>query len=195
MKTISRITAITTVIIATGFAGMASADRGGQPGRGMPLDFTAIDTNTDQALDRAELTAHATARVTVIDVDGDGVLTREELIASFPERGGAMSNLFGADRSERMANRILALHGATEAGQVAIDDVVTMRVNELFSRVDDNSDGTISSAEMEQMSKMHRGKGRGRDHARMDRDGPRDGMKEGPRHAPQDTPESETAPQ
>ncbi len=175
MKTMTRITALTTLILATGFAGMAAADRGGMPGRGMEIDFSALDTNSDDMLNRTELTAQATERLTVIDLDGDGVLTRVELAASFPNRGGPLTNLFGPDRSERMADRILAMHGATESGQVSVGDLVTLRVNALFARADENADGLISATELEQMStfrgngqRREHGRGHDRDHARME---------------------------
>ena len=54
------------------------------------IDFVAIDTDGNGSLSRAELQARAVARLGRIDANGDGVLTREELILAMPGRHGGM---------------------------------------------------------------------------------------------------------
>lgn len=81
------------------------------------IDFPAIDANKDGRIDRAELTARATERLAVFDLNGDGQLDRAELVAILPAPQG-LQDIFAANPAERMADRILAMHGQTATGTV-----------------------------------------------------------------------------
>ncbi len=154
-------------------AGAAAAQPHPVMGRGFDLDFAAIDTNGDGALDRDELRAFAAARIAGIDTNGDGMIDRAEIVAVFPDPAGGLWNPFGRARGEHMADRMLERMDAAEAGQVAAADVAERRMNALLARIDTDHDGTISQAEAEAAQK--RGP-RGR------HDGPRGERGDGPHH-------------
>jgi len=117
---------------------------------GGPIDFAAIDTDGNGSLSRAELVARATERLSRADANRDGVLDRSELIAFFPApRGGGLMDLFASSPAEEMTERVLALLGATEAGQVEVGALADARVNLLFAFVDTDHDAAISRAEAE----------------------------------------------
>ncbi len=148
----------------------------------MELDFVVIDADGNGSLSRAELVARATERLARADANGDGTLTRDEIVEVMPGRQRGLLNLFAPDPAESFADRLLAMMGATEAGQVAVADLADQRVNFLFAFVDTDHDATISLAEADAMRGHHRG--------RMERHGPRHGMDppgpEGHGPAPQD---------
>ncbi|MBP7243480.1 EF-hand domain-containing protein [Amaricoccus sp.] len=118
----------------------------GGPGGPGAIDFAAIDANGDGSLSREELQARAVERLAVFDLNGDGVLDREELIAAFPGRGG-MFAVFSVDPAEAAADRILAMTGATAAGQVSVAALAEEQVNMIFVRLDSSRDDAISEEE------------------------------------------------
>lgn len=124
----------------------AHGPMGGGFGR---LDFAAIDADGDGSLSRAELQARAVDRLAVFDLNGDGALDRAEIVAAFPQRGGALA-IFSVDPAEEMADRILAMSGATAAGQVAVSALAEEQVNMLFVRLDRSRDDAISVEEADQ---------------------------------------------
>jgi hypothetical protein len=135
------------------------------PGR---IDFVAIDTDGNGSLSRAELVARATERLARVDGDGNGTLTRAELVAAMP--APRLLDLFGPNPGEAYADRVLALMGATESGEVAIADLAGQRVNFLLAFADTDRDAAVSQAEADSM--------RDRGHGRTDRSGHRRGMAE-----------------
>jgi hypothetical protein len=141
--------------------GMMMGPPDGTPGtRG--LDFAAIDTDGNGSLSRAELQARAAARIGAADANGDGAIDREELIAVLPGSGRGIFHVFSADPAAGMADRILAMLGATEAGQVPVTALADHRVNLLLTFADTDRDAAISQAEGDRMAARgwHRG-GRG----------------------------------
>lgn len=150
-------------VAALGIAGTVAAHdgRSGGPGpRG--LDFAALDSDGDGAVSRAEMIAAGTARLAAVDTDGNGRLDRAEIIAMMPEKGATM-NLFGPDRAAMMADRMIARFGAGETGDVAIQAMVERQVEEMFARYDADDSGTVTAEE--------HAAGMGRHAARGDRDG------------------------
>lgn len=154
-----RMIAAATLAGALGAAGVAAAQSGpggdsgtrghGPRGHGPEaIDFTIIDADGDGVLTREELTTRATARIAVIDADGNGLVSREELLATLP-KPSALINVFGADPAEEMADRILASFGATAAGEVAVDAMAAEKVNALLTRLDEDRDDALSQAEAE----------------------------------------------
>ena len=81
------------------------------------LDFTAIDTDNNGSLSRAELQARAVARLSLADTNRDGALDREELVAALSDGKGRLVALFTVDPAEEMADRLLALMGGTRGRQ------------------------------------------------------------------------------
>ena len=181
MTRISRIATAVALLGGVAAAGMAAAQDGPPSGGPMMMmgfgpgriDFAAIDTDGNGSLSRAELVARATERLANADADGDGTLTRAEIVDAMP--GPRLLDLFGANPAEAFADRMLALMGATEAGQVTVADLAGQRVNFLLAFADTDRDAAVSRAEADAMGSRHRG-GMGRHHGgpdRSDRDGPR----------------------
>jgi hypothetical protein len=132
------------------------------------LDFAAIDSDGNGSLSRAELQARAVARIAEADANGDGALDREEIIAMLPGPRPGIFDVFAADPAAGMADRILAMLGATEAGQVAVDTLAGHRVNMLLAFVDADRDAAVSQAEAGAMAARGR---QGGHHRWMERDG------------------------
>lgn len=144
-----RISAIAAAAaLAIGVAGAAAAQEGPGGPRGDGLDFRAIDTDGNGTLSRAELQARAVARLARADANGDGALDREELIAIMPG-GGDSFRVFSVGPGGAMADRLLALMGATESGRVEVAALADRRVNMLLAAVDTDRDAAISQAESE----------------------------------------------
>lgn len=164
----SRFTILSAAAIVGGAlaaAGTASAqDRphgGPGPWAGPSIDFAAIDTDGDGTLSREELRAFALARVGAADTSDDGMLERAELVVLVPDHGGGFFRPFAQPRGERFADRMLERMEATEAGMVAVEDVVERHVNALLARLDRNRDGAISQAEAEARPQRRGPQGRG----------------------------------
>lgn len=125
------------------------------PGR---IDVVAIDTDGNGSLSRAELVARASERLAKADANGDGTLTRAELIEALPGPRHGLLDLFGPDPAAAFADRLLALMGATEGGQVTVADLANQRVNFLLAFADTDRDGAVSQAEADSMRDSHRGR-------------------------------------
>lgn len=163
-----RHTAIAALAAAAFAAPLMAAAAPGERHRGGPVDFSAIDTDGDGALSRAELLERAATRAGTADADADGSLDRAEIIAVIPAGPGALADPFRASRAEALADRMLARLGATEAGSVEITVIAEEQVNRMLAAADADHDGAISEDESDQMA-------RGRDR------GPRHGHERGER--------------
>ena len=129
---------------------------------------------------------HGELDIVAIDTDGNGVLTRAELQARAVERlgprrrerrrrprprgdrrdacpapHGGFLNVFAEDPAERMADRLIALMGGTEAGRVEVAALAERRVNALLAIADADRDAALSPEEVEAAAD------------RLDRPGPR----------------------
>ena len=147
------------------------------PGR---IDFVAIDTDGNGSLSRAELVARATERLANADANGDGTLTRAEIVDAMP--GPRLLDLFGANPAEAFADRMLALMGATEAGQVTVADLAGQRVNFLLAFADTDRD----AADLAGRGRRHGQPPPRRDGAASRRTGPFGPRRAGPGRAGQD---------
>ncbi len=114
--------------------------------RGAAIDFAAIDADGDGTLTRAELLARGVERIAVFDLDGDGALSRAEIIAALPERRSVFE-IFAADPREEAADRILATLGATAEGSVTVETVASRQVDMLLTDLDGNRDDALSADE------------------------------------------------
>ena len=177
------LTATAATAIAVLAAGTAMAQHG--PGDMLggfhgEIDVVAIDTDGNGVLTRAELQARAAERLARADENGDGGLDRMEIVALMPGPRGGFLNLFAEDPAERMADRLIALMGGTEAGRVEIAALADRRVNALLALADTDRDAAISLEEAEAAAERldrpgpwhERGGDRGRRGDRDD-DGPR----------------------
>ena len=93
MLRISHVVAAATLVGGLAIAGLAAAgprgDRadGPPPPFGGPVDFKVIDTDGDGSLSRAELMTRATTRIAVADANSDGSVDKDEMKAGRPPHG------------------------------------------------------------------------------------------------------------
>lgn len=154
MKRLATLTATGTLLAALAAGGYAAAEPGHRsphgPGHG-GLDFPAIDADGNGSLSRAELQARAVARIGKADANGDGALDRDELVAAMPGPEGGLAEIFSRSPAEDMADRVLALMGATESGRVEVAALADRRVNMLLAFADEDRNAAISREEAEAM--------------------------------------------
>lgn len=118
----------------------------GGPGGARGVDFAAIDADGDGVLTRAELQARAVERLGRLDANGDGALDRAELVAAFPAPP-ALFAVFAPEPGGEMVDRVLAMTGATAAGQVAVVELADAQVNMLLTHLDGDRDEALSADE------------------------------------------------
>jgi hypothetical protein len=153
MTGISRLAA-GAALLGLAAAGAAAANERdphrGMMGFGGEIDFETIDTDGNGSLSRAELVTRATERLSAADTSGDGAIDRAELIVFLPGPRRHGLDVFAPDPGAEMADRVLALLGATEAGQVPVGEFAEARVNLLLAFMDTDRDAAISRAEAEE---------------------------------------------
>ncbi len=132
----SQSTSLSLALLA-GFAVTAAAQGGGQQPR---LVFQAIDTDRDGTLSAEEIKAAPTSLL-VLDKNGDGVLTFEEL-SNRPDNAGAPPSEL---------TRQLMSFDKTGKGYLVPADVPD-RMQGLFTRADADHDGKITPAEINALS-------------------------------------------
>ena len=156
-------------ILATlSMSSLAHAQRGGQRGEGGPRGgqrggqrpaspmMTALDANQDGKLSAEEIANAATALKT-LDKNKDGVIDANELA---PPRGsGGPGGQGGAQggRSSQMVERIMA-RDTDGDGKVSREEAGESR---FFDRMDADSDGFVTKAEIENMAQQFGGGRRG----------------------------------
>lgn len=173
MSRFTTLTAAAALIGALSAAGTVAAQgrpgHGFGPGSGPGIDFGAIDTDSNASLSEAELQARAMARMSLADTDGDGMLSRVEIIAIFPDPAGGMMNPFAMSRGEIFADRMLAQMGASETGAIAVEALAARRVNDMLAMLDTDRDGAVSQEEVDaararitewREDRRHEGRGR-----------------------------------
>ncbi len=115
--------------------------------------FEELDANADGVLSREEIEARGAARFAASDTDGNGSLSKEEILASMERRK--------SERAERRAERMIERLDANDDGMISQDELseVRKRGGDRFERIDANDDGSVSKEEFEEaMSKArHRG--------------------------------------
>jgi Ca2+-binding EF-hand superfamily protein len=156
MPRISHLAAAAALLGGLAIAGVASADprdgRRDAPPHGFDsIDFQAIDADGDGSLSRAELMARATARIALADTSKDGSLDRLELAAALPGPGNTIVAVFAASPTERLADRILAETGSTERGNVTVEVLAERQVNMLLASADTDRNAAISMEEADAM--------------------------------------------
>jgi Ca2+-binding EF-hand superfamily protein len=184
MKHLTAAAAATAAVFAALATGTATAQEG--PGDMMggfhgEIDFVTIDADGDGTLTRAELQARAAERLARADLNGDGSLDRAEIVAILPGPHGGFLNLFAEDPAERMADRLIALMGGTEAGRIEVAALADRRVNALLALADADRDAVITEEEaqaaadrLDRPGPWHE-RGRGQERDRERGEGPRQG--------------------
>ncbi|MBN2631645.1 MAG: EF-hand domain-containing protein [Rhodobacteraceae bacterium] len=127
---------------------VAFADRGDRMGDRMGMggpmaafDFAAVDADKDGKITQAEIDAYRSAQTKALDVDGDGLMSAEELVAM------QMKGL-----QARVEQRVKAMlermdddkDGKLSAAEMARRPMPAM----MFDRLDTDNDGALSEAEI-----------------------------------------------
>lgn len=149
----------TSLVITAGFAASAATDGAGD-GKSMKRErpsFSLLDVDGNGQLTREELAAHGKARFERFDANGDGLLSKEEMMQQ------------GKRRAERRAEKIFKHADANGDGLLSFEEMNSGkrgdRMGKMFERMDADENGTISEAEFAEMGKHRRGKGWGKKHA------------------------------
>lgn len=121
-------------IAGSAFAGADCDKAEGRAGHGRGERFSQMDTNKDNKLSLAELTASRETWFARVDTNKDGVATQAEL-----EQG------FAAGRQERMA-KMFERQDANKDGRISRDE--GRMPSAWFERADTNKDGALTSAEL-----------------------------------------------
>ena len=109
---------------------------------GSKPEFSTLDDNGDGQITKAEVQAHRAAEFVKVDIDGNGSLSAEELMAKVDERC-----------SKKMEKRVkwMFKHLDTDGtGTVELAEMQAKRSGErMFGHLDANEDGMISQEEFD----------------------------------------------
>ncbi len=150
--------AVTVAALSTS----AWADRGDRAGmgRGMgfEMNFDAMDADKDGKLTEAEIDTYRKAEAAKADADGDGKMSAAELAAAHIARATTEANT-------RAAEMIASLDSDGDGLLSAAEMTNRPLPARLFDRIDADSDGAVTKAEIEavrdRMAEGRHGKKRG----------------------------------
>jgi len=132
-----------TTAFAEGMDGAAGAsghrDHRGHHGHHGGFFMKKLDQNSDGKVTRDEVQADITARFTAIDANKDGKLTQDETAKYFEAKAGEMKAKFAERLQEADANK---------DGKWSKDELSKMP-GRMFTKLDQNSDGFVTQAELE----------------------------------------------
>jgi Ca2+-binding EF-hand superfamily protein len=125
------------------------------------MDFSAMDTNSDGNITKAEAEAYQAAEIAKMDANKDGKISAEELTAFHLTKMKQDMDARAKDRAAKMIEHLdTDKDGALSTAEMAAGPGAA----KMFDRVDGNSDGMISTEELA-AAKNFMGKGRrGGDH-------------------------------
>ncbi|WP_223420733.1 EF-hand domain-containing protein [Tateyamaria pelophila] len=117
-------------------------------------DFSILDMDGNGEITIEEMQASAQSRFDEVDTDGDGFVSQAELAAH--------SNARAAERAERMISRM----DADDDGKLSPEEMMHRRNPErFFSRMDTDDSGSISAEEFKEARGGMKDRGRHRKHA------------------------------
>ncbi len=134
-------------LVAAGLAvaGIAHANQGGM-GR---ISFEQLDTDGDGKLTKAEMVARKGAQFAKADVNGDGMLSADEMMTQ------------GRGRMQHRVARMIEMRDANGDGMLSMEEMPGNHSGDrLFMRVDANGDGAVTAEEFNAAKakwRMHRG--------------------------------------
>lgn len=144
--------------------GDAAADKDAP--KGPMAMFSAADANGDGAVTRDEILAFMAARQKAVDTDGDGFVTKEEMQAAMAERM--------KERIARMTDKRFERLDKDGDGKLSVAERdQSAKVDRMMKHLDKDGDGKISKAEAEEMMKQARDHHKRHDHKK--RHGDHDG--------------------
>ncbi|MFY0679383.1 MAG: EF-hand domain-containing protein [Thalassovita sp.] len=159
MKRAFVITALTAIVVA-GTAITATAKGGMDRRGGAPhVEFSELDMNGDGVLSQDELAAHFKSRFVAIDTDSSGTLSEEELKAA-AEAQMAERKARNEERQAKRFAKLIEHRDANGDGVLSLDEMEHEKADKLFSRLDKDSDGTITQEEFDAAAKMRPGHGK-----------------------------------
>ncbi len=120
------------------------------------MDFDKLDVNQDGKVTKAEMAARKQARFKEADVNGDGLLSAEEIADQAAKRARA--------KQLKRAKHMIVDKDANEDGLLSAEEFGnSKRQDKLFERLDADKDGAVSAEEFAngqaRMGKRHKGWG------------------------------------
>lgn len=170
MKKSYWVAGVLAVVLGAGVVGMANANQNGPCQKGgfgprggpAPISFEVLDADGDGKVTLEEIEAQKAARFKASDTDGDGMLSVEEMVA----QGERAESERRVQRVQKMIERL----DADKDGKLSADEIKAMgkegrgaKGEEMFKRMDTNADGAISAEEYE----AHKGQRMGHKGPRM----------------------------
>ncbi len=124
--------------------------------------FEQMDTNADGFVTKEELQAKRAEHFAKTDANNDGFLSVDEMAEGMSTMGKGMMGQKGMmgkgmmgkgmmDASDNMKARMLRFMDENGDGKVAIDEMPTDGMDNMFTRLDADKDGKISKEEMSDM--------------------------------------------
>jgi hypothetical protein len=110
-------------------------------------DFAAVDANGDGMIVPEELAGARAGRLARADRDGDGYISRDELVQAAVERRPARNAERAAERASRMADRLFARADRNGDGLIGPDEMPKPTGRRLFARIDTDGNGVITPEE------------------------------------------------
>ena len=150
------LTGLTLAIALGGLGAAVEAQQQGGTGQGMGQGMGMHHgMQGDGPMDLADRFGEA-------DADGDGKLSRDEMVARMTERA--------AGRIETRADRMIAHHDSDGDGMLTLEEMRAGPAGRMFDRLDADGDGTVSREEFAKMremrGRMRDGEGRGMHHGK-----------------------------
>lgn len=135
--TVAGLTGIT--MAAASLAHDGGAGGPGRTGGGERPSFEMLDADGNGILTAEEVKAHQAGMFSAHDTDGDGMLNREELIAAIVAQA--------TERAEAMADRMFRWQDANDDGLISAGEMPGNRMAGLFERMDTDNNGEVSAEE------------------------------------------------
>jgi len=183
MKHMTALTIASLIGLGGFVGGAASALSGPSMGRGGDMDRLAVfDQNGDGAIARSEVLADLEEQFSLLDGNGNGFLTLDEMPVLLPvdaEQQGRIDSRVDqalrraerkgltveeADLRQRFAPtrlKLVAHHDQNADEQISFEEF-TARALRRFDHADANTDGVVSAEEREEISDRMKGRGRRR---------------------------------
>lgn len=150
--TVSAIAA-SAIVPATSFA--KGPGQGGGQGQHQRPSFEMLDADNDGNLTVAEFRARAMERFAEHDLDGDGLLTADEMTQAAAARA--------SERAASMIARMIENRDADGDGALSAEEMAGNKGAKIFGKMDADGNGVISAEEFEQAQNLGpRGNRKGR---------------------------------